>query len=486
MENVVLTIILPIYNKSHTLEQCLDSFARKEFEGRLEVLAIDDGSEDHSLSIALNYRDRYPGIYHVIQKTNGGVGSVMNVGLNNASGKYIKEVDADDYVYTEALETLLIFLENCTSDIVLTHFEDVDEDGCHIKSHYITDMEYAQEYEMDTVINCVNICIQNMAVRKKLLTDNHFSFEETRYYVDMQLVCDSMYYAATCVAINCMLYCYRLNQAEQSVSLESYIKNKESFRKQTERCLERVSQSQKDKITETKKQICSGWASNYSGMLYVIYLMDCADKQGYECIAFDTFLKRKYPEIYEKLSGNSVIRELREKDFKNIVSFQKELKEKIEKLKMISHGSVMLRDVCSLELGDYDSFTFYRQQKQIQKFKMQVQLLNHWFMKYQQGKKTEQYLLEKGITCVAIYGFGVLGERLYQELMDGKVQVSYIIDRNAAFINHDLKICTLMDDLQEVDAVVVTVMTDFPVIMRDLRKKVKCPVISLEDILYGD
>ena len=126
MENRILTVIIPIYNKQNLLRQCLDSFAVKSFTGRLEVLAIDDGSSDASLSIALEYNMVYPEIFKVIHKENGGVGSVMNTGLKNASGKYIKEVDADDYVHSDAMEDLLNFLGQCDSDMVLNPFEEVD------------------------------------------------------------------------------------------------------------------------------------------------------------------------------------------------------------------------------------------------------------------------------------------------------------------------------------------------------------------------
>ena len=64
----------------------------------IEVLVVNDGSTDNSLTIAEEYAARFPDSYRVITKENGGHGSGINCGIQNASGFYFKVVDADDWV----------------------------------------------------------------------------------------------------------------------------------------------------------------------------------------------------------------------------------------------------------------------------------------------------------------------------------------------------------------------------------------------------
>ena len=76
------------------------------------------------------------------------------------------------------------------------------------------------------------------------------------------------------------------------------------------------------------------------------------------------------------------------------------------------------------------------------------------------------------------------GETLLDELRDSEIEVAYGIDNRADSIYLDLDIVTMEDDLEEVDAVVVTAITYFEEIVEALERKLDCPILSLEDILY--
>ena len=68
MTDIILTVIVPVYNKEDLLRQCMDSFAYEEFGGALEVIVIDDGSTDSSYSIILEYAKRFPQIFFPVCK----------------------------------------------------------------------------------------------------------------------------------------------------------------------------------------------------------------------------------------------------------------------------------------------------------------------------------------------------------------------------------------------------------------------------------
>lgn len=92
----MISVIVPVYNAEKTLRQCVDSILRQEYRD-IELLLIDDGSEDISPEICDEYakKDNRVVAFH---KSNGGVSSARNLGLDNARGQWITFVDSDDYI----------------------------------------------------------------------------------------------------------------------------------------------------------------------------------------------------------------------------------------------------------------------------------------------------------------------------------------------------------------------------------------------------
>lgn len=100
-ENGLVSVIVPVYNTAEYLPRCIESITGQYYRN-LELLLIDDGSTDHSLSVCRAYAARDSRI-RVIHKKNGGVCSARNAGLREMRGEYFLFVDSDD-----ALETAII------------------------------------------------------------------------------------------------------------------------------------------------------------------------------------------------------------------------------------------------------------------------------------------------------------------------------------------------------------------------------------------
>ncbi len=112
-------------------------------------------------------------------------------------------------------------------------------------------------------------------------------------------------------------------------------------------------------------------------------------------------------------------------------------------------------------------------------------MMNDWVKIKQEGKNLSSYFESNGYKKIAIYGMSYAGETLVAELEGSSVQIAYGIDRNANSICADFAILSVEDELEEVDAIVVTAITFFDEIADMLSEKVECPVISLEDVLYS-
>lgn len=108
-ENVLISIVIPIYNVEKYLYKCLESVINQTYK-KLEIILVDDGSLDNCGRIC----DEYATIdkrVKVIHKKNGGLSDARNAGIDIATGKYIAFIDSDDYVdldYIEYLYNLII------------------------------------------------------------------------------------------------------------------------------------------------------------------------------------------------------------------------------------------------------------------------------------------------------------------------------------------------------------------------------------------
>lgn len=119
------------------------------------------------------------------------------------------------------------------------------------------------------------------------------------------------------------------------------------------------------------------------------------------------------------------------------------------------------------------------------KFEFFYKLLITWVEMKQEGKNLAEYFEYNNIKSIAIYGMKELGERLVKELEGSDIEIKYIIDQNADKIETQYKKVKPDDDLEPVDAIVVTAIYYFQDIEEKLSKKVDCEIISLEDAVYG-
>src|SRR5205085_2446307 len=109
-----VSVVVPIYNVEHYLEECLESLAAQTFQD-LEVVMVDDGSTDGSAAIAEAFAARDPR-FKLMTRPNGGLSAARNTGLEAATGEFLAFVDSDDVVAPDAYEKLVATLDKTGSD----------------------------------------------------------------------------------------------------------------------------------------------------------------------------------------------------------------------------------------------------------------------------------------------------------------------------------------------------------------------------------
>lgn len=113
----LISVIIPVYNVAPWLPRCLNSVIGNTYQN-LEIICVNDGSTDHSLSILREYEARDPRI-RVIDQANGGVSSARNAGMDVASGEFIALIDPDDWVHPQYFELLLHAQQQADADIMI-------------------------------------------------------------------------------------------------------------------------------------------------------------------------------------------------------------------------------------------------------------------------------------------------------------------------------------------------------------------------------
>ena len=122
----MITVIIPIYNVSKYLKNCLESVINQTYKN-LEIICINDGSTDNSLGILKEYKERDERII-IIDKKNAGVSAARNDGIEKASGEYLFCVDGDDYIDEDFFEKFYNNAKKNDSDlVVLSSFWNLDK-----------------------------------------------------------------------------------------------------------------------------------------------------------------------------------------------------------------------------------------------------------------------------------------------------------------------------------------------------------------------
>ena len=127
MNTPIVSIIVPVYNATKplgenktVLHRCIESILNQEYRD-YELIVVDDGSKDESGKILDEYAAKDERI-NVIHKENSGVSNTRNLAIQNARGKYIQFLDADDWITTDATKSLVRTMEESKADLVIADF----------------------------------------------------------------------------------------------------------------------------------------------------------------------------------------------------------------------------------------------------------------------------------------------------------------------------------------------------------------------------
>lgn len=229
--NFFLSVIIPVYNTEKYLRECLDSVLSQKVEN-VQIVCVNDGSTDDSLSILEEYQ-RNNGQIVIISQENQGLSGARNTGIRNADGKYILFLDSDDMLHEHALEEIVSVLNNNDVEILLYDSDciyetkrlkeiDYKDDYYHRKQSYggpkSGQVMFAEQVENDDM--CDSACL--LAINRYWLSNRALFFRLGMLNEDCLFVFQCLMLAEKVMHINRPLMIYRVREGSIMTSKSQY------------------------------------------------------------------------------------------------------------------------------------------------------------------------------------------------------------------------------------------------------------------------
>lgn len=219
--DIIVTIIIPVYNILSFLDKCLDSVCKQTYK-ELEIILVDDGSTDDSAITCDQWAstDNRIRVYH---KKNGGLSDARNYGLSKATGSYIIYLDGDDWIATNAVEKLVHTAQEYHADFIQASYYYAYENYLLVYNEPTNIIEYNKENALKELIS--NGRIKNFAwgslIKRELALQ--VPFIKGRYFEDSFWKYQIMELSNKFVYVATPLFYYR--QRPQSISGGFTLKN---------------------------------------------------------------------------------------------------------------------------------------------------------------------------------------------------------------------------------------------------------------------
>ena len=208
-----ISFIIPAYNVESYIERCIESICNQNFSIHLyEVIVVNDGSTDNTLSIIKSLIAKYQGHKIIlIDKPNGGLSSARNIGISQATGKYVWFVDSDDYIANNCLEHIYQNIQKYNElDVFAFNMIYIYDNGSSNKNNrrlpvgrYITGSElFLKDFRYPYS------GVQFAIYKQSYLQSLHLNFKEGIFFEDILYTTTLMASNPKCVFVDKIYYHY--------------------------------------------------------------------------------------------------------------------------------------------------------------------------------------------------------------------------------------------------------------------------------------
>lgn len=292
----ILTVIVPSYNMEALLGRNLQSLLISKNPQRLEVIVVNDGSKDKTLAIAKDFQHRFPETFTVIDKKNGNYGSCINAGLKVAKGKYIKILDADDFVDTKSFGALVDCLEATDVDVVVNDYQKLYTNGkCEDFKYSFSAMRTLTISDIYNEESFSTLLLPALTYRTSILQNMGYHQTEGISYTDMEWCYAPMTQMSTLYYFNRSVYVYMMGREGQTM-------DPAIFRKRLPhlfQCIHSLMGSLDNlSLVPWAERFANEQLAKHAREMYRYHLIDHPKEPRKLLADFDIALKEKNPKVY--------------------------------------------------------------------------------------------------------------------------------------------------------------------------------------------
>lgn len=235
MENIKITIVVPIYNVAPYITDCIQSIMRQTYQGKMECLLIDDCGTDNSIEIVEGILKSYQGkIDFKIcnHDRNRGLSAARNTGINHATGEYIYFLDSDDEITSDCIEKLSSPLNKESYDFVIGGYRITGikhsapplllADGMALKDLNIMQDYYDGKWYM---MVCGKLCNLSFLRKNQLFFEEGLIHEDELWSFQLACLAQSMY------VVNQETYIYKIREGSITMNQKTQERKAVAFQK---------------------------------------------------------------------------------------------------------------------------------------------------------------------------------------------------------------------------------------------------------------
>lgn len=217
MSDILVSIVIPVYRAEKQLRRCLDSVLAQDHRP-LQAIVVNDGSPDGCPEIIDEYAERYPEVFTALHQENAGQGPARDAGIAEVRGAYLCMVDADDYLESDYVSTMLDLAVSEKADVVMSSFfYEYEKSGRRATYPFMFNRSLSGRKAARKTINMLTLpsFIWNKMYRADLWKKDKPNFPEL-YYEDMAVMPGILHQVDKVVTCSRPLYHY-MQHAESSV-----------------------------------------------------------------------------------------------------------------------------------------------------------------------------------------------------------------------------------------------------------------------------
>jgi glycosyltransferase involved in cell wall biosynthesis len=308
----LITFVVPCYNAAAYMDRCIESIlaGARNFLDRIELIIVDDGSDaDDTAAKADEWQARHPAVIRAIHQSNGGHGEAVNTGLDNATGRYFKVVDADDWLDDEALTLALVrlkWLAASNLDLLITNYvyEKIDE-GKRTAIRYAGVLPEGRIFgwsEVGTFKPQQNLLMHAVIYRTELLRNIGLRLPAHTFYVDNIFVYVPLPATRSLFFLDIDLYRYCIGREDQSVNEAMMIRRVDQQLRVT-RIMIDAFHLRKDVENVRLRKYMIHYLTMMMAVCSVFLRLSGLEDADQQRRAIWAYLKEKDPTVYPKIRG---------------------------------------------------------------------------------------------------------------------------------------------------------------------------------------